>query len=126
MNICGRVISGLGKGRAFISLPPYRERLEKALGGPVFLGTLNCKLSLNDWCQLYQKPGYYFPSFVYQNRRYGSVKAIPVLLEGKYPALVLFPEKGIRPAVIEIVASVYLRKELSLNDGDKICLSWNN
>lgn len=44
MIIEGEVVSGLGEGRYFLSLPPYKEIFKKILGFEPYEGTLNLKL----------------------------------------------------------------------------------
>jgi len=121
LRICGRVTSGLGKGRVFLSLEPYRKALEKLIGEEVYPGTLNIRVALEEWRKLYESATFFIPSFVWEGRRYGTVKAVPVELNGSIPGAVLFPEKGIRPALLEIVSPYSLRERFSLRDGDPFC-----
>jgi hypothetical protein len=44
-SLTGSVISGLGEGRYYMSLPPYREQFCRILGCTPFPGTLNLRLS---------------------------------------------------------------------------------
>jgi riboflavin kinase len=121
LKICGRVTSGLGKGKVFLSLEPYRKALRELLGEEVYPGTLNLKVSLEEWRKIYQVSTLLIPSFILGERRYGQVKAVPVELDGKIPGAVLFPEKGIRPAILEIACPLSLRDFLALKDGDPFC-----
>jgi len=121
LKICGRVTSGLGKGRVFLSLEPYRKGLEKLIGQEVYPGTLNLKVALEEWRRLYESASFLIPSFVLEERRYGTVKAVPVELNGGVPGAVLFPEKGLRPALVEIASPLSLRDFFSLRDGDRFC-----
>lgn len=121
LEICGRVTSGLGKGRVFLSLEPYQKALEKLIGQEVYPGTLNLKVALEEWRRVYELATLLIPSFTLGERRYGQVKAVPVELDGGIPGAVLFPEKGIRPAILEIASPRFLREHLSLRDGDHFC-----
>jgi len=126
LKICGRVTSGLGKGRVFLSLEPYRKALEKLIGQEVYPGTLNLRVALEEWRKLYESATFFIPSFVLEGRRYGTVKAVPVELNGGIPGAVLFPEKGIRPALLEIASPHSLREYFSLRDGDPFCFRVKN
>lgn len=121
LKICGRVTSGLGRGKIFLSIKPYRKALEKLIGCEVYPGTLNLKISLEEWRKLYENATFLIPSFVLGGRRYGTVKAVPVELNGGIPGAVLFPEKGLRPALVEIASPNSLRDCFSLRDGDPFC-----
>jgi len=121
LTICGRVTSGLGKGRVFLSLEPYRKALEELIGQEVYPGTLNLRVSLKEWRQLYESATPLISSFVLEGRRYGRVKALLIFMNGGVPGAVLFPEKGLRPALVEIASPLSLRDFFSLRDGDRFC-----
>lgn len=115
----GRVSSGLGKGQVFLSQEGYQERLRKILGYSVFPGTLNIKVSLQEWHRLFEIARPEITSFIQQNRRCGAVKVLRVKMENELKGAALFPEKGIRPGVVELVSDRNLRAFFSLRDGDE-------
>ncbi len=115
----GRVCSGLGKGQVFLSQAGYKERLRRVLGYHVYPGTLNVKVPLPDWRRLYDVARSEIPSFIEGNRRFGAVRILRVLIGDELRGAALFPEKGIRPGVVELVSDLNLRSLLSLRDGDE-------
>lgn len=107
----------------FLSLEPYRKAVKELVGQEVYPGTLNLKVLLEDWRKVYALSTLLVPSFVLGERRYGQVRALRVELDGGIPGAVLFPEKGIRPAILEIASPFFLRDRFSLKDGDSFCLN---
>ena len=62
------------------------------------------------------------PGFVKNGRTFGDVRAYKVKINGIEGAIVI-PSRTIHPPKIaEIIAPVYLRKELNLKDGSRIKL----
>jgi CTP-dependent riboflavin kinase len=119
----GRVIPGLGKGQFFLSLEPYCRALQRLIGAPVYPGTLNLKLGRAEWTHLYWNANFPIEPFVQGERRFSAVRALRIEIEGKFPGAILFPEKGLRPGVIEIASDRYLRDALNLRDGDTVAFS---
>jgi riboflavin kinase len=76
MKLFGRVVSGKGEGRYYMSLPPYKEKFKNILGFEPYEGTLNIKLGygikLNDLNPIE------VDDFYYKNNKYYGVKLIPV------------------------------------------------
>jgi riboflavin kinase len=122
-SFSGRVISGLGRGRFFLSLEPYYKALQRLIGAPVYPGTLNLKLGRAEWACLYQNANYPIEAFVLDGRRFNAVRALAVIVDDGIPAAILFPEKGLRPGVVEIASDRYLRDALNLRDGDTVAFS---
>ncbi len=81
-------------------------------------GTLNLKLGRAEWLYLYQNANCLIQPFVLKERRYSAVRALRIEIEGKLPGAIVFPEKGLRPGVVEIASDRYLRDALNLRDGD--------
>jgi CTP-dependent riboflavin kinase len=123
LSFSGRVISGLSKGQFFLSLEPYCRVLQQLIGAPVYPGTLNLKLGRAEWLYLYQNANCLIQPFVLKERRYSAVRALRIEIEGKLPGAIVFPEKGLRPGVVEIASDRYLRDPLSLRDGDTVAFS---
>ncbi len=113
IKVRGRVISGVGKGKYYVSLRPYYALFSSILSAPPFLGTLNVTVE-NGVLNINNLPHTFCPS------GYGEIKYALGELRGT-KILVLRPCKSVHPQnVFEIVAPIEIRKWLRLRDGDEI------
>jgi len=127
LHIKGKVTSGLGEGRIFLSLPYYMESFKKYLGFEPYAGTLNLviydRISLENRLILDVAKGIVIPEHKEPNRVLGSVKAFPSSINSLSPAAIVIPARTTHPkSVIEIISPYYLRERLSLKDGDEISI----
>lgn len=120
--IIGEVVSGLGEGAYYVK--QYTPLIKEYLGFEPYPGTLNVRIIFpktifDALCNV--KP-ILIPGFVKNGRTFGDVKAYRVKINGIEGAIVL-PSRTIHPPKIaEVIAPVYLRKELNLKDGSRIKL----
>lgn len=117
----GRVLTGVGKGEFFVSLPWFRGYVKNKLGFEPFPGTLNLKLTSDTAKKLMgilnNRPGYivppeegYFPGRLYR-----------ALIASKIVGAIVKPEApGYPEDIIEVIAPVNLRETLNLRDGDEV------
>ncbi len=122
-SLTGSVISGLGEGRYYMSLPPYREQFRRILGKVPFPGTLNLRLSSASrdvkrkvdsltWTRI--------EGFVRDGRTFGEARALPCRI-GDLPCAIVVPGRSHYPDdVIEVISPVELRTALVLSDGDLV------
>ena len=116
-KIEGIVVSGMGRGAYFVSLPSYKKFFEKVLGGKVFEGTLNIKLRGARWDCLKLNYKKYFPP-----NGHGAIYYVYAKLHGER-ILIIRPAKSTHSDdVIEIIASDNLREKYRLKDGDVITI----
>jgi riboflavin kinase len=125
IKIIGKVTSGLGEGRIFLSLPYYKESFEKFLGFTPYPGTLNLviydRVSLENRLILDTERHILIPEFKSENRILGAVKAFPASINGLRPAAIVFPLRSTHPkSIIEIISPYHLREKLNLKDGDDV------
>jgi|Deesub1362A_J573_1020465.scaffolds.fasta_scaffold03430_4 riboflavin kinase len=117
----GRVFTGLGEGRYYLSLEGYKSQISKITGFDPYPGTLNLKISPEDLetrKKLAKKPGYEIKGFETEGRSFGGCKLFKGEIEGESCAVVI-PERTHYPEdILEIVAPVNLRERLRLRDGD--------
>ncbi|MBU7023858.1 MAG: CTP-dependent riboflavin kinase [Theionarchaea archaeon] len=124
VTVKGQLVSGMGEGHYYISRKGYTDQFEDNLGFRPFPGTLNLLLErehdlvvreMLDNCPYVRIEG-----FEDEGRTFGDVKCYPISIQGVQGAI-LSPLRTHHPKnVIEIIAPVYLRKELGLNDGDDV------
>ncbi len=119
--IKGKVFSGLGEGRYYVSLKGYMKQFEKMLGFKPYPGTLNIKIPREQMffrAKLDEEEGILIKGFKTKERTFGDVKAFKCKINGIECAIVL-PQRTHYPKdVLEIIAPVRLRDFLKLKDGD--------
>jgi len=120
LDISGKVFSGLGEGKYYISQENYKNGLKSILGFEPFLGTLNIRISKKE---LYKmeiirlKGRKYIPPFEKDGRVFGKVYVYNAELKGEKIGTII-PERTHYTDVLEIVAKDNLRQKFNLKDGD--------
>ncbi|ASJ07024.1 DUF120 domain-containing protein [Thermococcus pacificus] len=120
--IIGEVISGIGEGAYYVR--QYSHLIKEYLGFEPYPGTLNVKVIFPKtvFDALCNVRPVILPGFVREGRTFGDVKAYRVRI-GNVEGAIVIPSRTVHPPKIaEIVAPVYLRKELGLRDGSKITI----
>jgi riboflavin kinase len=121
----GTVFTGLGEGAYYVSKPDYKKQIMDKLGFEPYPGTLNVKLSsdydIKTRMELEAYPAIEITGFVGEERSFGLVKCYPAIIGGKVKgALVTAMRSHYDASVLEIIAPVCLRKQLTLKDGHKV------
>jgi len=116
--LAGKVITGLGEGKYYISLEGYRKQFEEKLGFNPYPGTLNVKLDkpsielrkrINGTVRI--------SGFTSENRTFGSGLCFNIMIKDIRGAVIV-PERTHYPEdIIEIIAPVNLRDYLDVKDG---------
>ena len=122
-SLTGSVISGLGEGRYYMSLPPYAGQFSRILGREPFPGTLNLRLSSASR-DVKRKvdglPWTRIEGFVQDDRTFGEARTLPCRI-GEIPCAIVVPGRSHYPDdVIEVISPVELRTALRLSDGDLV------
>lgn len=125
VTVEGTVFTGLGEGAYYISKEYYRKQFVEKLGFDPYPGTLNLKLAtdydLKTRAELEAYPAIEIQGFKNENRTFGTVKCYPARVGNKVKgALILALRSHYDKSVLEIVAPVNIRKQLSLKDGQKV------
>lgn len=125
LELEGNVLKGLGEGQYYVNIPGYRKQFEEKLHFSPFPGTLNVKLSDNSSAlrnRLRELPAVQIEGFNDGERTFGGGKCYPINVGG-IEAAVVVPERTHYPSdLIEIIAPVKLRENLSLKDGDRVVI----
>lgn len=121
----GRVFTGLGEGRYYMSLEGYVKQVEEKLGFKPYPGTLNLRLTSREdvvnRVKLEEYPSIILSGFSNGKRTYGSVRAFRATINGYKPAAVIIPSRTIHKIdVLEVIAPINLRELLRLKDGDTV------
>jgi riboflavin kinase len=119
----GAVISGIGEGKYYMSLAPYREQFKVHLGFEPYPGTLNIRLSPSsipvrkkidalDWTRI--------KGFSTDGRTFGDAKCIACRI-GNIACGIVVPGRTHYPEdIIEVIAPIALRRKLGVEDSDSI------
>lgn len=121
--IKGKVMSGVGEGRYYVSLEGYRKQFVEKLGFDPYPGTLNLKIPKEQMYfrrRLDEEEGIKIEGFLTADRTFGEVKAFRCRIDGIEGAVVLPQRTHYPPDVLEVIAPVSIREKLGLKDGDLV------
>lgn len=127
--LCGEVISGLGEGRYYVSIPRYHEQFCEKLGFEPFPGTLNIRLapvSIETRRELEKLEWVEIEGFVDNDRTFGSARCLPCRIEGSASAIIVPGRTHYPDDIIELLCEHGLRDKLGLKDGDRIKVEISN
>ncbi len=126
-TITGKVTTGLGRGRKFCSMPPYRNAFRDLMGIEVFPGTLNIHLEKQAakavWSYM-KREAILVPEFKWKGKEYGAVQLAHVDINGVPSAIVAPLKTSHTQQIVEIISSQKLRDSLGLRDGDEVKLEF--
>ncbi|MDM7934119.1 MAG: CTP-dependent riboflavin kinase [Methanothrix sp.] len=115
-SIRGRVVSGLGDGRYYISR--YSDRIRERLGFTPFPGTLN--ILLDGPFSPPERLSIRIEGFEEAGRSFGECILVRIRIGGIGAALIR-PARSSHPEeVVEVIAPANLRERLRLSDGDQV------
>lgn len=121
--LSGMVVSGIGEGKYYMSLEPYKQQFNAHLGFEPYPGTLNIRLSSSslpvrkkidalDWVRI--------KGFSTDGRTFGDAKCLPCRI-GTIPCGIVMPGRTHYPEdIIEVIAPVALRRKLGVEDTDTV------
>ncbi len=123
--LSGKVVSGLGEGRYYLSQPGYLVQFTERLGYTPFLGTLNVRVNGPESRRLEVVAGWRgvrIDGFRASGRTFGGATCFPARLHGQACHLIR-PDRSHYKDVVEFVAAENLRDRLGLKDGDVVEVS---
>ncbi|MDD1693353.1 MAG: DUF120 domain-containing protein [Methanoregula sp.] len=119
----GAVVSGIGEGKYYMSLGPYKEQFAAALGFEPYPGTLNIRIAPSsmtvrkkidalDWTRI--------KGFSTDGRTFGDARCIPCRI-GTIKCGIVVPGRTHYPDdLIEVIAPIALRRKLGVEDNDSV------
>jgi len=122
LKLSGKVVSGLGEGKYYMSQAGYVRQFERKFGLVPYEGTLDVELdsaSVPVKEMLRSLPGTVIEGFETEERTFGPVTCFEARLRGERVYVVL-PQRTHYTNVMELAAAANLRKKLKLSDGDRI------
>jgi riboflavin kinase len=123
VRIRGRIFSGVGEGRYYVSLEGYRKQFIEKLGFDPYPGTLNMRVLKEEMYfrkRLDEEDGVLIDGFKTEDRTFGEVKAFPCRIKGIEGAVVIPKRTHYPKDILELISPVKLRDALGLKDGDVI------
>lgn len=118
----GRVATGLGEGRYYLSREGYRKAFNRLLGFDPWPGTLNVEVDAADREKVAgakEAAGLLVPEFESEGRTFGAVKCFRAAIEG-IECAAIFPVRSHHLHTLELVSPHHLREKLSLKDGQGV------
>ncbi len=119
LRFSGRVASGLGEGRYYLSQPGYILQFQERLGYTPFPGTLNLRVEPKELLRieaLRHWNGIRIDGFQASGRTFGGATCYAGRVQGR-PCHVIRPDRTHYLDVVELIASESLREALSVKDG---------
>ena len=124
----GEVISGLFEGAYYISKEGYHRQIVEKVGFEPFPGTLNVKISEEDYDRrrrLERGEFIRLEGFKDGERSFGAAHCFPCIINDEVECALIVAERSIHDyGIMEIISSEYLRRKLELADGDKVKVSF--
>lgn len=123
--LVGRITSGTGQGRRYMSLPGYRKQFVQKLGIDPFYGTLNVELdeaNVKKLEEIRRHTPILVEGFREGKQEFGEVFCYIAQLRGIRCALVI-PKLSMHRNIAEIISSNELRASLNLKDGSRVRVS---
>jgi riboflavin kinase len=121
--LTGTVVSGIGEGKYYMSLEPYKQQFKTFLGFEPYPGTLNIRLPASqlpvrkkidglDWIRI--------KGFSTDGRTFGDAKCLPCRI-GDIACGIVVPGRTHYPEdIIEVIAPIALRRKLGVEDSDTV------
>jgi riboflavin kinase len=121
--LSGTVVSGIGEGKYYMSLEPYKQQFKTHLGFEPYPGTLNIRLPASGlpvrkkidslgWIRI--------KGFSTDGRTFGDAKCLPCRIDD-IPCGIVVPGRTHYPEdIIEVIAPVALRRKLGVEDTDTV------
>lgn len=127
----GKVVTGLGEGRYYLSREGYRKAFNRLLGFDPYPGTLNVEVDPLDRekvSEVKDLDGLLVPEFQSEGRTFGAVKCFPARIrpmgapeaESGVEAAAIFPLRSHHVHVVELISPRGLRDALELVDGKPV------
>jgi riboflavin kinase len=122
VSFSGKVASGLGEGRYYLSQPGYVVQFSERLGYSPYPGTLNVRVdgdALRKVELVAAWTGVRIDGFQASGRTFGGATCFPARMNG-HPCHLIHPDRTHYKDVVEFVAAARLRDSLPVKDDDPV------
>lgn len=115
----GTIVSGLGEGACFMSMPHYQKEIRKKLGFKAYPGTLNLRVrtKMSDFKSA--KP-IRIDGFKSNNKVFFGASCYKAKISGVNGSIIVPDLTKHNKGIIEFIAPVHIKSELNLREGDKV------
>lgn len=124
LTLRGEVVSGVGEGAYYMSLPGYVEQFLSKIGIRPFPGTLNVRLDAESARAILDIGGFasmLIDGFSDGKRTYGWVRCYPVLILPDIRCYMIRLERTHHdPCIMELISDVSLRQKAGLDNGSAV------
>lgn len=121
MKLEGKIFSGMGVGKEYISMKPYQEKIESIMDFRPFPGTLNIRCEGGKVEKIFDNlEASRIESFKFEGETYSGIDVYEAELRGFPVAVLRMDVTDYGPEVVEVVAEESLRDKLGLEDGDTV------
>lgn len=115
----GTIVSGLGEGAYFMSMPRYQNEIKKKLGFKAYPGTLNLEVDEKEISSVKKCSKIQIMGFKKGNKEFGGAYCYISKIRDISGAIIM-PHITKHTNIIEFIAPVHVKYELKVKDGDKI------
>ena len=124
ITLNGKVISGDGNGKKYLSLPWVKKQIEEKLGFTPYLGTLNLELTNESMekQKLLEKENAFT---ILPPQGYCAGLVFKACISGTECGIVIPQVKNYPKSLLEIMSPENLREKFHLTDGKKISVTVN-
>jgi riboflavin kinase len=122
LRFSGKVASGLGEGRYYLSQPGYVVQFTERLGYAPYPGTLNIRVggpALRKMDLTSHWTGLRIDGFQASGRTFGGATCFPARMNG-HPCHFIHPDRTHYKDVVEFIAADCLRDALGVKDDDPV------
>lgn len=122
LKIKGKVVSGMGEGKYYVTQENYKSQFIEKLRFEPYKGTLNVEVDKQDSSKIWllkNTKGIQINGFRSANRTFGACKCFLCKCDG-YDSAIIMPLRSHYSTTLEILSNSFLRTKLKLNDGDDI------
>ena len=116
----GIVVTGLGEGAYFMSMPHYKNEIKKKLGFDAFPGTLNIKTDKENIDSFKKINPIIIIGFKKNNKTFGGVSCYKAKINNIDGAIIIPDINKHKEDIIEFVAPIHIKSKLNIKDGDKV------
>ena len=125
LSVRGKVTSGLGEGRYYLSQPGYVIQFTERLGYSPYPGTLNLRVgpeAIRKASLVSEWSGIRIDGFHASGRTFGGATCFAARMNG-HPCHLIHPDRSHYKDVIEFIARDCLREALHLKDNDDVAVA---
>ena len=119
-SVNGIIVSGLGEGAYFMSMPHYKNEIKKKLGFDSYAGTLNIKIAKDCRVLLKNVAQVKISGYKSNGKIFGGASCYKSKINKINGAIIVPDINKHNKKIIEFIAAVHIKSALKLKDGDKI------